>query len=311
MHRTPPNNISLSASESDLTNLSKANETSNITLRPSVKRLRTSEESVSSQENTFSSFKKEIMESMAAMFAEQNEKFSAIEKSIAEIKSQNTTIHQTNCEIERSLEFVSHQIDDVKDKISHLEVERKKMSSEIISINNKIENLECINKKTSVEIRNVPNSKKRESKSTLFDMIQHLQTGISLEDEYCGQIRDVYRTNYKSQSNVSTVVIEFMTTLAKEKFISKTKLFSNSKGDQTNSKLMGLDGASTPIYISEHLSPRTRKLFYLAREFAKQNEYKYCWTSGGKVFLRKSEGSQHLLVKDDNDLKSLKNPVQP
>lgn len=303
MHRTPPNkNVPLSSSESDLTNLSKASETLNITLRHNAKRLRTSDET---QENSFSSFKRDLLETITAMIAEQNIKFSAIEESISVIKSQNSTIHQSNCEIERSLDFVSHQIEDVNNKISLLEDDRKKILNEIIFINSKIENLECINRKTSVEIRNVPNSKKHESKSTLFGMIQQLQGSIGLENEYCSQIRDVYRMNYKSQSNVSTIVIEFMNTLVREKFITKTKIYSKSKSDQISSRMLGLDGNSLPIYISEHLTPRTRKLFYLAREFAKRKDFNYCWTSGGKVFLRKREGSQHFLIRDENDLKSL------
>ncbi|KAG7298917.1 hypothetical protein JYU34_017375 [Plutella xylostella] len=51
---------------------------------------------------------------------------------------------------------------------------------------------------------------------------------------------------------------------------------------------------------------KTKRLFFLARDMAKTFEYKYCWTSNGRVYLRKSDEAPHVLVKDENILESLK-----
>ena len=149
---------------------------------------------------------------------EQNKKFSAIEKSISEIKAQNDFIKTSNNDIEKSLDFVSTQIENINVKIGKLEEDRKGFTNEIIALNDKIDNLTWANTKTCIEIRNVPNTKQRETMCCLFQMINQLQSYIDPKHQDL-HLRDVYLTLFKKNAPSSTIIVEFMSTLDKERFL--------------------------------------------------------------------------------------------
>lgn len=73
-----------------------------------------------------------------------------------------------------------------------------------------------------------------------------------------------------------------------------------------NTSHLKLEGASKPIFIAETLTTKGNRLFFLARDFAKANKYIYCWTSYGKVYLRKIEGSPLIRINEDADLIELR-----
>lgn len=50
-----------------------------------------------------------------------------------------------------------------------------------------------------------------------------------------------------------------------------------------------------------------RRIFYLAREFAKENNYNYCWSSRGFVYLREKENAPFIRIMNESDLDQLKN----
>jgi hypothetical protein len=71
-------------------------------------------------------------------------------------------------------------------------------------------------------------------------------------------------------------------------------------------KHIGLQNSSeTPIFVSEQLTPRASRLYYLAREFKKAKKYVHCWTSYGKVYLSKVDNSPVILVSSEAQLDRL------
>lgn len=54
--------------------------------------------------------------------------------------------------------------------------------------------------------------------------------------------------------------------------------------DKLNTKSIGLPGDRKPIFVDESL----KRLSHQAREFAKRNNYKFCWISNSKILLRKN-----------------------
>ncbi|KOB66883.1 Asparaginyl-tRNA synthetase [Operophtera brumata] len=211
-------------------------------------------------------------------------------------------IYSLQVKLFRSMDYVSEQIKDLQNKISNLEGEKNTMTKQMDMIDVRIDNLERINKKSSIEIRNVPRRPK-EGKKELFNMIQKLYSVIDSQDMTDAyQLRDVYRLPSKPDATTSTIVAEFSNTLAKDNFIQKVKKYSKNKYEQLNSKHLGINDPKTFIYISEHLTVKATRLFYLARDVAKTQGFDFCWTSNGRVFLRKKENAPHILVKDEETL---------
>ncbi|KOB79524.1 Zinc finger DNA binding protein [Operophtera brumata] len=310
MQRSPIKKTEMthSASDTDIPNIF-SKESEKQSKRISAKRLRMADDDGLGH---WSIFKDEIKELIDAMVDKQNTRLDKLEKNILVIKNQNDAITNSNNDIKQSMDYVSEQIKDLQNKISNLEGEKNTMTKQMDMIDVRIDNLERINKKSSIEIRNVPRRPK-EGKKELFNMIQKLYSVIDSQDMTDAyQLRDVYRLPSKPDSTTSTIVAEFSNTLAKDNFIQKVKKYSKNKYEQLNSKHLGINDPKTFIYISEHLTVKATRLFYLARDVAKTQGFDFCWTSNGRVFLRKKENAPHILVKDEETLVSIKkNSGQP
>lgn len=61
---------------------------------------------------------------------------------------------------------------------------------------------------------------------------------------------------------------------------------------------MGFSGRISPIFLVEHLLPTNKALHAEMRIRAKEINYKYVWVRSGKIFVRKSNQAQYMLIKN-------------
>lgn len=59
------------------------------------------------------------------------------------------------------------------------------------------------------------------------------------------------------------------------------------------------------VFISEQLTMKGRRLFYAARMNVKSKKLAAAWTSFGKVYVRKEEGSTPVRINEESDLDKL------
>jgi septal ring factor EnvC (AmiA/AmiB activator) len=245
---------------------------------------------------------------LTALQSQQNLRLDVLERYVSDIKSQNEVTHMKHGDIEKSIEFVNSKLDDVQLIIKKLEEQRKLFSSQITAIEDKCEAMERLFRKTSIQIRNVP-KQKAEAKAQLFEMVRKLSTTLGIKIEDC-DLRDVYRTPSKGEKNTSAIVAEFSSTIFKGNYLTAVRAHKlNSiryKTEQLNTAHLGLDGQKAEIYISEHLTPRAARLYFLARELRKSMDYEYCWTSNGLVYLRKTQGEPYIVIKNETQLHQLR-----
>lgn len=66
---------------------------------------------------------------------------------------------------------------------------------------------------------------------------------------------------------------------------------------------LGLGGTKCPVYVAEHLTPANKSLHAEARRKAKESDYKFVWIRNGRIFARKNETSQALLIRSSESVK--------
>lgn len=234
-----------------------------------------------------------------------NTRIDVIERHIFDVKSDVGSISSTNKEIGISVTFVSEQIHALESKIENLERDRKSLSIQMSSLEEKCEELLRNSLKTSIEIRNVPKTT-RETRSDLFGMVTKLSTTLKIKLEK-GDVRDVYRIPYKNNRDIGKLIVEFSDTHTKGLFLTTAKKFNrDNHQSQMNSSSLGLGEPNLLIYVSEHLTPKAHRLFSLARDVARSENFEYCWTANGRVFLRKKQGQPYVIVQNEAQLNSLK-----
>ncbi|CAG4990139.1 unnamed protein product [Parnassius apollo] len=101
------------------------------------------------------------------------------------------------------------------------------------------------------------------------------------------------------------IIVDFTSTVKREKVVKATRTYNKiNTGECLSAASLNMDGATKPIYVSEHLTASTRYLFYLARMFAQKHNYENCWTSFGKVYLKRNQNESRIYVSSQEDIPS-------
>lgn len=280
-----------SMSESDLINESKSSPTNYIATRNKSKR----DENL---QDDFEIFKEEIK----LMISNQTNSCDSNKDKITSVLNE---IKQTNKNIEASLTFLISQNEDLKKKVDSLETQIKKDKDYITVLEDKLEESQRAIRKTSIEIKNVPKAT-NETTETLVNYVCTLAQNIDckLVDS---DIRDIYRVQAKRKDKTNTsIIIETRSTILKSDIIKKAKLFNSKNKDKLRAKHLGFKvNENTPVYVSEQLTARGSRLFFLARDLARVKNYKFCWTSFGKVYVRMNEESRIITITNEAQIQNL------
>lgn len=250
-------------------------------------------------------FKEEIIATMKELLSTQCSRLDQMEDRMNSIYIQNQSIHTTNKDIEKAMNSLTEDIKSIETQLENLNRDRTQLHQQIATIETKIENLEINSLKTCIELRNVPKISK-EKKSDLYNYILKLSEKLKLNTQI-SDIRDVYRMPSKKDNDSSSVTVEFTNTMSKYQCIEAVKSYNKANApNYLNSSHLGLTTKEQTIYVSELLIPKMKRLLYLARDFAKTNNYTYAWSSNGRIYLRKEEGTPHIMIKSEAHLILLK-----
>lgn len=105
----------------------------------------------------------------------------------------------------------------------------------------------------------------------------------------------------RDSSSIPNIIVRFSQRLRKNEMLAAVRARRNLTTVDA-----GLDGPSSPIYVSDHLAPHNKLLNKRTRLLAKQKDYKYVWLSDCKIFVRKNDASNVQRVSNEADLSKIK-----
>jgi hypothetical protein len=173
-------------------------------------------------------------------------------------------------------------------------------------LENKIEDLQRTTRRTSIEIKNVPKIS-QESTEDLIKMVLGLAKTINLEMEP-RDIKDIFRLQTKNERNVrsSPIIVEFGSMILKSNLMKKIKSFNIRNKTKLQAKHLGhATQEDTPVFVSEQLTAKAARLFFLARDLVRTHKYKYCWTSLGRVLVRQDDNSRIIHIVNEAQVNQL------
>lgn len=303
LKRTPPNTPGTSQSDPDLTALEKC-ESHEAYITTRGKRMRA--ESSSPRDET--SFLREEMKEMKSMIESlqksQLSLFGKICDDVSLIKKQNIQIQQMNSDIVKGMENMRESQEKLSRRMDSMEAEKKNLVAHIEQLQTKLSDLQMSTRPAAVEIRNVAYSDK-ETTEDIYDHIIKIGAVIGSETQL-SDVRDAYRLPAKPGKQ-RTIVAEFLSVAKKNNFLMTIRKYNDgrTKADKLNSSVIGITGKSCPIYVSDYIPGSGRKLFFQCREFSKNNNYKFCWTTNNKIYIRKNEHSKSIRVDSEAALAAL------
>lgn len=212
-------------------------------------------------------------------------------------------LQQEHKHSQSSIEFLSKEYDEIKNEFNKLVREKKEDAAYIQALEERVSNLDKNSRSSGLEIRNVP-VQNTETKNDLAEFVFKIGKAIN-EPIQMSDIRDVFRTNSKVASN-KPIIVDFSSTIKKEKVLKSIKSFNKGGREiKLNSSHLRIGGPTKPVYVSESLSLKAKRLFSLARDFAKLNGFTYCWVSHSQVYLRKKEGAPCVRISTEADFQRI------
>lgn len=245
----------------------------------------------------FRTFKEEMKSMIEGLLARQQD----------QLKSSLKEIHACNVNIENSIAVLTAQNEELTKKISQLENKTKEDRNYITLLEEKIENLQMGSRKSNLEIKNVPRWKS-ETKENFVEMVLSLSSSIGATLNK-SDIKDVYRVRSKKKEAVNTpIIVETSSTLIKTEILRRCKLFNTTSKNKLCAKHLGHRvSEDTPVFVSEQLTAKGARLYFLARDLVKNGKYKFCWPAYGRIYVRKSENSPIITVKSEAQVQQLLN----
>ncbi|KAJ2947357.1 hypothetical protein O0L34_g13703 [Tuta absoluta] len=211
---------------------------------------------------------------------------------------------------------VNQRLDDLEGRLSKSEADVKDLQRK---------NEECILLRSTVlQLQEQLNQQSQAALSSDIELLgleelnnenlQHLtlvaatKIGVNLS---AADINTVHRMGprKKSQPNLANsgesllprpVVIRFTRKAVRDEFLKAALTRRN-----LDSKDITESGPQRKLYVNERLSSGNRHLFRITRDFTKNTGYKFCWSRGGNIFIRKREGSPAIRIRCEGDLHKL------
>ena len=240
----------------------------------------------------FCKFKEEMKELFSTFMNTQK-------RELKEITTKLKEIQQTNSSIEASITQLNSRQEEFQRKVDSLEIQAKKDRDYIVILEDSLEEIQRRTRQTCIELKNVPR-KSHETRDDLTNMVFSLAKNIDL-DLGTKDIKDIHRIQGKKAGiNNTPVIVDLGSSILKSDMLQKVKTYNKKNNTKLQAKHLGFtNNEETPVFVSEQLTAKGARLFFLARDLSKTKQYKYCWTAHGRVFVKQDDNSRAILIKNE------------
>lgn len=221
------------------------------------------------------------------------------------------SIRATVKDLENSVQMVSEQYDTIKkltdnqvEELKKLKAENGSLRGDVKLLESKLAHIEEDKAKSeqwariqNIEVVGVPEDKNESLPGIIMQIAKH--TGVSLQPQ---DLEFVHRVQAKRRvaGRPRVIVARFRERSVKDQLLSAAR---RCRG--FTSKDLGMGGASSKVYVNEHLTVRNKQLLKKCRAKANENNFKYTWTKNCRIYVRKEEKAPFILISKELDLSNI------
>lgn len=214
-------------------------------------------------------------------------------------------------EMKDSLNFFNKQYEDIKSTleaknaiIDYLQKDNNILKSSVTDLSDRLNQVEQNLRECNIEVNGIPEHKQENLNNTVEQLIKTVTAPISADDILLAtRVAKVSKDSDRPRA----LIVKFRTPRLRDTVIASVAAFNKKNpNNKLSSKHLGLAGTSRPVFVAEHLSPLNRALHAATRHKAKELNYKYTWVRNGRIFIRKNESSNALLIRNMDGLSLIK-----
>jgi len=162
--------------------------------------------------------------------------------------------------------------------------------------------LEQYGHRQNLEIQGVAMNDDQETRQELemkvLSVLQHVDESID-KDDIDVMHRRGPRKNKETQKQYMppSIIVRFISRKKRNALFKARKNLKDAKFDFLSSK---------GVFLNDNLTPKNRQLLFHANKKRKDNQWKYLWTSNGRIFARKSDNGSAIQIKNECDIQKIK-----
>ena len=173
-------------------------------------------------------------------------------------------------------------IDALKGEVSELREEVGELKATISSLETNQDHLEQYQRRNSLRISGIQETEKEDCAAIALDIannVMKLYPPLAITD-----IDRAHRTGKHALGRSRQILVKFATYRQRKRVMDARKK---------------LDSINSRIYVNEDLTKARGKLLYLARCAKKANKIEECWTTDGRVLVKRNDGTKHWVKTTD------------
>lgn len=213
--------------------------------------------------------------------------------------------------LKMSMDFFNTQFEDMKTKldeknavICELQADNEKLKCTVKDLGYRLNLVEQNMRETNIELNGITEHKEENMINTIAQMVKIIGNPIAPEDIlHATRVAKLVKDNNRPR----TVVAKLRTPRHRDAVLAAVVKFNRSnQQDKLSTKHLGLSGPRNPVFVAEHLSPQNKALHAATRIRVRELKYKFTWIRNGRIFVRKDEFSESILIRHMDSLNLLK-----
>lgn len=235
-----------------------------------------------------------------------------------ELKAQDTRLgrridelcSQMN-EFRLALDFQNEQFEKLRseniaqqESLKTLRKENDSLRTAVNSLTTRLNQMDQVSRAPNLEIQCVPENRSE----NLLTIVKQVGRVINCpvadsEIHYCSRTAKV---NHQS-TRPRNILVKFSHPRLRDEFLAAVITYNKKHpDDKLNTSHLGIGGdKKSSVYVAENLSPENKSLHSAARIRAKELNYKFVWVRAGRIYMRKTETSGFVFVRDMDTLNKL------
>ncbi|XP_063836531.1 uncharacterized protein LOC135085667 [Ostrinia nubilalis] len=227
-----------------------------------------------------------------------------INKELSSLKQEIESVKNSMDFINEKFENASKNHETLTKEVENVKMENSALQSSVTELTNKINFLEQNARMNNVEVQCVPENRNENLNSIIMQIARTVGCNLTEENVlHCARVAKGDKSNTRPRS----IIVKLSSTRIRDDLLAANIKFNKlNKSNKLNSGHIGIAGEKHPIYIMEHLSPANKSLHAAARIKGKEIGYKHVWVRNGRIFMRKTDDSAYVLIRDKDYLNKLK-----
>ena len=215
-------------------------------------------------------------------------------------------------EVKNSQDFLSNKYEELKLQYGNLSKINKQQEQEIINLKcestdlknkgikeaDKLDALEQYGRRQNLEIAGIPMIDSEDTNALVIEVAKLLDVRISSDEiSTSHRLMPSSRRKLDDEKQPPVIIVRFISRNIRNQLYSRRKMIKN-----LNLKNFSVPGTKR-IFINENLTYSRKRLFWKAKEMAKEQNYRFFWTSNGNIFVKKAVDSDTIAIRNELDLK--------